>query len=137
MNPAGRPSRQLTWRCALYGAWIPEPLSPSSRKTHGRRSATVAPSPPGSTGAFLRGTSGRGPGPAGHGRVPLPESLPVNAGSRERGNTRLDTSGDVRTCALTQGQTGPNIDTYGHNCVPPEVVQMRVLYRLSTTTGIM
>ena len=50
----------------------------------------------------------------------------MSAGSRECGNTSLDGSGDVRTCALAQGHTGPHIDTYGHDWEPPEVVLKKI-----------
>jgi len=40
--PAGRPIRCLTWRCGVYGAWIPEPLDPGGREVHGHRSTPLA-----------------------------------------------------------------------------------------------
>ena len=60
----------------------------------------------------------------------------MSAGSGECGNTSLDTSGGVRTCALAQGHTGPHVDTHGHDWEPPEVVLKRLQDRWGATHRI-
>lgn len=57
-------------------------------------------------------------------------------GLAECGEKRLDAHGRTRTCALTEGHTGPHIDVSGQDWEPPRVTLARLRSRWGSTHRI-